>query len=235
MSRRTWWLCAALIVGGCAPGNPGLVIGGIVAPSDYPDCVYDTANAHYLTGVLDVAAVTVEYRVVPLYFNQLLNLSTNGSTTAGPPRADPNVITVSSAEVELRDVTGAPLALPGFPNPFSVPATGFIPSSDGTTAGSATGAITVIPPVYGEVLRTTAIDTDIIVAIRAVGTTAGGADVLSPEFEWPVHVCLGCLFACQVDSDGEPLCAPSCTPGQDSLTVTPNACVAGAALGGCLP
>lgn len=239
MSRRTWWLCAAMIVGGCAPGNPGLIIGGIVAPSDYPDCSYDTTNAQLPSGVLDVAAASVEYVMVPVYFNQLLNLSTNGSTTAGPPRADPNVIAVSEAQVELRDVTGAPLALPaGFPNPFRVPATGFIPSSDGTNAGSAVGAITVIPPVYGEALRTM-VDGDIVIALRAVGTTAGGADVISSEFEWPVHICTGCLFACQLDADGARTCAPSCTPGQDSLTITPDACPPegppSGPLGTCLP
>ncbi len=139
MSRRTWWLCAALMLGGCAPGNTGLIIAGVVAPGSYPTCTYDSANSQYLDGVIDIASETVQYTMVPLFYNQLINLSNSGSS--GPASADPNVMQVQSAQVELQDVTGATLSLPGLPNPFTVPATGFVPSSDGMTAGQGVGRI----------------------------------------------------------------------------------------------
>lgn len=231
--RTTWWCCVVLALGGCAPGNPGLVIGGVLAPSD--TCSYESSGTQLLAGTLDVAPALagqpVSYSIVPIYFNQLINLGESG--TSGPPMADPNVMFVQEAQVELRDFNGTPLAFGGLPNPYRVPATGFIPSSDGTTAGEGIGAIEVIPQFYGAALAGAAVGSEIVVAVQAIGRTAGDAEVISPEFEWPIRVCNGCLYACQLDEEMMPLCVPSCTPGQDQLTITPGVCGGGTAFGNC--
>lgn len=233
MVRRTWLLCAVLVAG-CAPGDPGLLIGGALSPSD--TCLYDTSGVQLLSGVLDVGPAftdppqPVRYLLQPLYFNQLLNLGQSG--TSGPPRADPNLIYIQQAEVELRDFNGTPLATGEFPNPYRVPATGIVASSDGTTAGQGIGSIEIIPPFYGSFVAG-AVGSQIIAAVRAIGRTAGDAEVVSPEFEWPIFICNGCLYACQLDEEGIPLCVPSCTPGQDTVTTTPGACMDPPVFGNC--
>jgi hypothetical protein len=144
------------------------------------------------------------------------------------------VVNVVRAEVELRDVNGAPFLLGALPNPFTVPATGFIPSSDGTSAGVGLGDVEVVPPAYGEELRAIGTGT-IVAAVRVLGVTAGGADVESSEFIWPIDICTGCLFACVRDEEGRAQCTPSCRPGQDTVTVTPAACDSPDLVTSCVP
>ncbi len=228
MPRRTWLCCALWMLTGCAPANSGLLIGGVLAPSD--SCTYESGNLVLLSGTLDVApALTdppqrVTYTIHPLYQSQLINLGQNGTIWAGTPGSDPNSITVHQAEVELRDFNGAPLAIPGLPNPYRVPATGFVPSSDGTTPGEGIGSIEIIPPVYGAALATFAVDSDIVASVQVIGRTAGDAEVVSPALDWRISICSFCLYACQTDADMVELCVPSCTPGQDSVTITPGVC-----------
>src|SRR5690606_2377517 len=114
-----------VVLAGCAPGNPGLLIGGALAPSD--DCSFETSGATLHTGVLDVAPARVSYTLTAVVFNQLINLSNPTGGMGRPPMTDPNVITIREAQVELRDVQNNPLALAA--NPYTVPAHGFIPSS----------------------------------------------------------------------------------------------------------
>jgi len=221
MGRRTWCWCLVLVLAGCAPGNPGLVIGGALAPSD--DCSFEASGPRLISGVLDVAPGRVSYAMTAAVFNQLINLSSPSGGMGRPPMADPNVMTIDRAEVELRDVQDNPIALAGAPNPYTVPASGFVPSSDGSEAGSGIAVAQIIPPIIGEGLRGAA-GSQIVAVVRLVGVTAGGAEVASAEFAWPIELCSGCLFACQPTEDGGALCQPSCTPGQDSLTISPAVC-----------
>lgn len=227
MVRRTWWLCAMMVIGGCAPGNPGLIIGGVLAPDD--SCGYDPSGAGVHTGRLDVAPGRVEYTVTALVFNNLLNL---GNAGTGVPMADPNIINIRQAEIELRDVQDNPLALDGLPNPFTVPASGVIASGDGSEAGAGIATFDAIPSIYGAALRGAA-GSRIVAVLRVIGVTAGGSEIRSGELFWPIDLCEGCLFACIVTEEDEMLCQPSCTPGQDSLTVSPAVC--GGVLASCIP
>ncbi len=229
MVRRTWCvLAAALALAGCAPGDPGLMVGGAVGPNE--TCVVDPANPRLTRGALDVAAARVSYTLYPAVFSQLINLSSRGA----PPRADPNVVNLSRAEVELRDSNGAPFLLGALPNPFTVPATGFIPSSDGTAASVGLGAAQIIPPAYGEELRGIG-EATIVASLRMIGVTAGGAELAASEFLWPIDICTGCLFACVRNDEEEALCQPSCLPGQDTLSITPSACVTTDLIETCTP
>lgn len=218
--RRTLTLIVGLgLLTGCAPGNPGLVILNVVAPDE--QCVYDVGNPQQTGGVWDLSAGT-GYAVAVRYGNQLIDLGNSGTT--GPPRANPNVIDVQEVEVEIRDTAGAPLGLGGLPNPYTVPAGGgVIPSSDGSTAGEGVGSVQLIPPVYVDGL-TGLEGGQIIVSFRAIGTTLGGAEVVSNEFDYPITLCNGCLFGCAMDDEGTAQCIPSCTPGQDTAHFTPAMC-----------
>ena len=231
MGRRTWCWCLVVVLAGCAPGNPGLVVGGALAPSD--DCSYEASGPRLISGVLDVAPARVSYTMKAAVFNQLINLSSSSGGMGRPPMADPNVMTIDRAEVELRDVQDNPIALAGASNPYTVPATGLIPSSDGSEAGTGIAVAQIIPPIIGEGLRG-AEGSQIIAVVRFIGVTAGGAEVASAEFPWPIEICFGCLFGCQPTEEGGALCQPSCTPGQDGLTISPAVCNDPPIFAGCL-
>lgn len=218
MSRWTLW-CAVLVLWGCAPGNPGLILAGALAPDDA--CEFDQSNPFQVEGVLDVASASVTYTLTGLVLNQLLDLSSTGG--ALPPMADPNTVLIESAEVELRDVQDNALGFEGLPNPYRVPATGFVASGEGAEPGRGIATMQVIPPIYGEALRGAA-GSRIIVGVRVLGVTAGGTELLSSELAWPVLLCSGCLFACVQDDDEEGLCRSACRPGQDALTISPAVC-----------
>lgn len=210
---------------GCAPGNPGLFISNVVAPND--QCLYDTSNATFFRGFFDTAIENNSYEAVLVFNNQLLNLAQSGGS-GFPVMADPNVINVHSLEIELRDGGGAALAITA--PAFTVPVGGTaIPSGDGMTVGAGLGAVTLIPRGYaGELAGIAGTNGSIVVSMRAIGQTLGGAEVVSSEFYFPIHFCSGCLLTCLRDSDGEEICRPSCTPGQDSVHVACDAtCVAG--------
>lgn len=216
MFRRTSRLIPlVLALAGCAPGNSGLIVGNVIAPDDQK--VYAVGNDALTSGVLDVNAyfdgyLNAGYQMHVRMLNQLVDLGNNG--TSGVPMANPNLISVQQAEVELQDVGGAPLAL-GLPNPFTVPAGGVVvPSSDGTTPGEAIAAFEVIPLVYRDALLGSG-GTTVVASVQAIGQTAGGAEVVAPPFTFPIQICDGCLLRCSVNDDGTPVCQESLTPGQD--------------------
>ncbi len=226
--RRTLLGIITLMLAGCAPGNPGLVISNVISPDD--QCLYTTTGPAITTGYFDVAVANNSYQATFRFWNQLVNLSQTG--TAGfPVMADPNVMLVQSLEIELRDLTGAPLALGAdFPNPYAIPSGAVtIPSGDGMMAGEAVGTAVIIPEVYtAEIAAVAGTDATIVVAITAIGTTTGGAEVVSFPFVFPIQLCSGCLSTCLTDEEGMNICRPSCTPGQDEVHIACDAsCVAG--------
>lgn len=216
---RAAWLCVGLAA--CAPGSPSMFIEGALAPD--AQCGYLVSNPFLPGGTLDTSATTITYTLVPELGNQVLDISSEGSTD--PPLADPSTILLRAADVELQDVTGAPLALGALPNPYQVPATGSVRSSDGASIGKGLGALEVIPPNYGAQLA--GLDNVTVVAvIQAVGRTLGDAEVTAPAFYYPIKLCNGCLLlGCITDSTGMPVCRPACLPGQDTQHATCPTCL----------
>jgi hypothetical protein len=220
MVRRSSLVAAILVLAGCAPSNPGLLVSGALEP--LPGlCQVMMGGIPQVRGTLDVTSARVSYTLNVGLLNNLTNVA---QPRGAPPRADSNAINLRSAQVELRDVTGAPFALPGLPNPYTVPAAGFIQSSmDGMMGTAGVASIQIIPPAYGETLREI-VEGTVVASVRVVGVTAGDSEVISPEFVWPIEICSGCLYECVRDDDGAALCVPSCFPGQDEVTITPSAC-----------
>jgi len=220
--RRSIFPLILTLLAGCAPGNPGLVIGNVIDPDD--QCIIASAGAARTSGVLDVGIPGNRYDAAFRYINQLVNLSQTG-TSGIPIMADPNSIHVQSVEVELRDIGNVPLALAGLPNPFTIPAGSIVvPSGDGMSGGESLGSAQIIPAAYvGELAAVAGTDGQVVVAVTAIGTTLGGAEVVSNPFIFPIQLCSGCLTACLMDAEGMPICSPTCRPGQDTLHIACDA------------
>jgi hypothetical protein len=204
----------SLIAGlGCvADDGPAFFISGNVAP-DPGSCTLSVGNDLYIRGVLDVS-VGNGYLLQPLFNNQLVPRAADA-----PPRANPNGVVIQGAEVEIQDAAGSAVDFGGLPNPFTVAATTYVPTSTGATSpGQEVGAFEVIPPAYVAALDGM-VGTDpgsrilILVSFGAFGETTGGVDIEVSEFVWPIDVCRNCLYL-PAGPDDEVGC---CTPGQDVI------------------
>jgi hypothetical protein len=221
MRGRSWSIAGALTIvaaGGCTPANSGVFVEGLKVPG--MTCEYQVDAVYLAAAVLDtdsrslaVRPLGIRYYAIAQVSNQMLDL---GNITY-PLMADPNQWIANEAEVEIRDVGGGVIDFGGLPNPFRVPAMGYVPSAeDPDTPGRALVSFEAIPAVYGEAFLDQT--TTIVLGIRIRGTTVGGSTQTTGEFTLPVTLCDGCLFACQMDAMGMPAVALSCLPGQDQVS-----------------
>jgi hypothetical protein len=206
---------------GCAPSNPGLVAEGVLSVDNM--CLVSATNPYLAQGTLDVSqdfgafrTTGTSYAVALRLGNQLLN---NGNRIY-PLMADPNRIVLNHFEVTLMNTSEAPLAI-GASNPYLVPADGSIGSTQSMDPTFGIGYATIIPDAYGQLLAGQSPGT-ILVRVRAIGTTVGGATLTSNPLTFPVTLCTGCLFQAACDAMGNPVTAPSCAPGQDAITFVPG-------------
>jgi hypothetical protein len=201
-------LVLALAVG-CAPSNPGIVIDGLVAPPD--SCEYDpSSDVFLLRPVLDTTSFAPQtYTGVVRLTNRLIALANNRY----PLRAEPNVMSIDYAEVEILQVDGTRFAFDGLPNPFRVVAAGTIPPSTGLEGTPGITAIELIPLVYGQQL-TGLNDVTLVISVRVTATTAGAATITSADWAFPLQLCAGCLLGCNC---GATMDEPTCFPGQDEV------------------
>jgi hypothetical protein len=181
---------------GCAPSNPALVIDGVIAPTD--DCIFDPSSVIFTlsptldtrlyspairpSGIRYLAAMRLTSRLIPLFNDRY------------PLRAEPNVLTLQYADVEILSVDGTPFDFGGLPNPYRINTAGTI--APGTSSAGASGVVglEIIPPLYGDSLVEVA--GRILISVRVTGTTSGGATIESGEYLFPMDLCPGCLVAC---------------------------------------
>ncbi len=214
--------CALGLALGCAPSNPGLVAEGVLTLDEM--CTVTATNALLAQGTLDVSTGApatlrpngITYTIAVRVGNQLIN---NGNRIY-PLMADPDRIIIDHMEVTLLDSSEATVGLAGLPNPFLVPADGAVASTASMDPTLGIAAATVIPDSYGQALGAAfPAGGPILVRVRVIGTTAGGATLTSGPVLFPINLCVGCLFQCAVDAMGAPINAPSCLPGQDGLSL----------------
>lgn len=211
--RRFVPLACVLVCLGCAPSNPGLVIEGTLAIPE--SCVFSSTSTTYtLAPTLDTAdygglrplgiRYDAQFRVV----NRLLQLFNNRY----PVRAEPNVITLQYAEIQLLEVDGTAPDLGGLPNPFRVTTGATIPPSATATGTPGIAPVEVIPPLYGDALLGRV--GRLLASVRITGTTSGGATVTTGEYLFPIELCNRCLVACDPDLA---LTENTCLLGQDRV------------------
>jgi hypothetical protein len=215
-------LGALLLAFGCAPSNPGLIAQGVIALDTM--CLAQTSNDLLAEGVLDIDTsqpatlrpAGLRYGVSIRIGNELIN----NSNRVYPLMADPDYITVDHMEVTLMDSSEQPLGLGGAANPYLVPAVGAVASTASMDPTLGVASATIIPDAYGTLLAGAPPSGSVVVVrIRVIGTTNGGAQMISGPVLFPIRLCVGCLFQCATDAMGHPINSPSCLVGQDAVTL----------------
>jgi hypothetical protein len=178
------------------------------------DCAISPDQDEALLGGLYDLAVQRDYIINPQMQSYLVN---NGLEI----QADPQNIQIDSFDITilLPDQT-KPEFGGDFPNPYRVTTSAVIPANQSpgqvsTGAGSAVGIPASYYPVLSDIIDTTGFN-EILIEIRANGTTSGGFSQQSPPFYWPVTFCNGCLgVSCEAPAElGDPVDG-ACYPGQD--------------------
>ncbi len=216
---------AVLAVTSCDrfPHN-GLQIGGMLPLEE--NCSLDPSTDERQTrGLWDVAAPfgdlprTPRFVVSPLFESYIISRATD-------IQAEQNNLQVTNLEVTLQTPDGATLVLPEtLPNPYRVTASANLEVAlDGSFSSSATFSI-AIPSSYRQAVADAVFGAgfnEMIVIIRAIGTTMGGFTQKSAPFLWPVDLCIGCMDLCPTQADADDLSdlgleglLSSCLPGQD--------------------
>ncbi len=119
-------------------------------------------------------------------------------------------IQVDNYDVTLLLADGSRPDLGGLINPYRVTTSAVIASTDpGGDPVPGVGVAIGIPGDYQDALVALGIE-EVLLSVRAGGTTFGGFSQRSAAFVWPVSLCEGCLNNCASED-----LATSCLPGQD--------------------
>ncbi len=177
-------LVAPIAATACTADGVALHIECNIAP-DVSDegCIWDpSSDACVFNGQLNVRAATsyvAGFRVAS-------GLKPRASTS--PPRAEPNGIQLSEAEIELRTPGGAPLDPEGLDNPYTLVAAGYVPPE-----GTGLMQIELLPPAYVSFLRELELDSDnplgqVVASVTIRGVTDGQTKVETAPFYWPIRL-----------------------------------------------
>ena len=221
----------ASLIPSCAENNQTIFIRQIQA-LHAPDCTVtgDVQAFTTPTGFLDVG-VASSYVVYPLVGNQML---ARGDSKQN--KVEPNRVQIQGAEIELVEPTGDKLGgIGGFPNPYTVIASGTI---DPTTSADAVynfTAVELIPPVFLQAYRKTLATAGIGASrtihakIKVFGKTLGNTEVETGVFTYPINVCYGCSVFVPAEAVDPKLGGRNCagTSTTSTTTTSKTICIAG--------
>jgi hypothetical protein len=207
-------LSVLLWLGGCAPEGPTAFVTFNVAPDGnclvsatggtvlfYPIGKYDVAPGAIRIGQSDTRTNNCNS---PYVLNLLVNsyLRPNADVMLG--RAEPNILQVHSAEVQLMTLERQRIDFnrggQNLPNPFRVTTNNSLPPSMGTQPSQGIAAVEVIPTAYAAQLDNFGADgIQILAEIQIFGTTTGDVDIEVRPFVYPIELCYGCMQVCFQD------------------------------------
>lgn len=197
---------------GCVDDGVSVFVANAIAPEQSDEgCTWDPGSDVSMPGgTLDVS-FGGSYFVYPRIINQLQRRGRSGV-------AETNGVQLTAAEVTIRALDGTAIALPGLPNPFRVPMSGYIPpSASPDSPGVGFGRIEVLPPDYTLSLGIEGeANVGLLASIRIIGKTLGDIDIESAEWDFPITLCSGCLRVCTMDPT---LVAGVCNRGQDQQVI----------------
>ncbi len=205
----------AVTVAGCNrfPDN-GLQISANLLPDD--SCfVADDQEQRLLGGLWDTSYTapsgeTPDYAIA-------LQLQSYLVTNALEFQGDQSNIQVDNYDITILLVDGSKPDLGDLVNPYRVRTSAVIPAGEaGGEPVAGVGAATGIPGKDYQAALVALGEDEVLLSIRAGGTTFGGFSQRSAPFVWPVSLCEGCLDncgaedvnVCLVGQDVWPYCIP---------------------------
>jgi len=207
----------------CADNESSVFIRQVMKPSE-STCTFaaDPSAVAYSEGILDVAFRT-EYSAGLLVGSQLVQ---RGS--AEQVRTETSRLRIEGSEVRIEDVNGAVI------KEYSVPTSGFIDASAGTTPGWGIVSTVLLDGATGAAQRdsmlsggTTAEIRRFVSVVKVFGTTLGGQELTSGEFRFPINVCYGCLVAFPPEAADPLKPMPNCLATGDSASNASSSCTMG--------
>jgi hypothetical protein len=218
-------LAVSAVMPACATNDQTIFIRGALAPSANRvngACNYtnDPTQTSLFEARLDLA-LTDSYFAVLLVGNQLIPRSDPQSN-----RAESNRIHINGAVVRVTETDGALI------REFTSPATGFAdPGQSGAAEYGTIGVIGLDAPTRDLILPTLPnrlVAKTILINFKAFGTSLGGKDVESGEYQLPMQVCKGCLVDFSTGNDDTAMQQPNCLKkGTTSATATTAPCFKG--------
>ena len=195
---------------GCVDNNVSLFIRQVQIPDEDDDCVVqaDPAAMFRLSGTMDTA-LTTSYQAVLLLGNQLVPRG-NADTL----RPESNRVQIYEIEVSVFDYLGGVLS------EYTMPASGFVDPSSGTTPGFGLVGATLVDHATGQYLAGVSQAQTVVSRVKVYGVTLGGLEVETGYWDFPIYVCqstglnTGCLPCNAPEDSGDAIVQP-CFFGQD--------------------
>ncbi len=208
-------LCALTSVVGCAEDGVSLHVICPISPEiEDGKCVFDpSAEVCEYKGVMNLAAAA--------QYDTSLKVESGLKPRASevPPRTEPNRLSLTGGEVELRKSDGARLDIPGLDNPYEFDGAGTV-----GPGGRGAMSVTLIPQQYADRLRENVLGAEplpqIVAAVKVRGITDGGEDVESGEWLWPIRL----LYESPVQGEASCQVMDLCS-GLGGLDSFANACL----------
>lgn len=218
-------ISTALVASACAHNDASIIVHGVLAPPQPQNgaCTFtaDPTQPEESSGVLDVALLA-SYTPEVLVGNQLIARNDNVNLKAETAR-----VTLQGAVVHVDDTAGNEI------NSFTSLSSGFIdPGSSGVPSYGPI-ALTLIDPKTSAAMASSLPSRGtkrVIAHFTVFGQTAGGDDIESDEFQFPIDVCNGCLVSFPAGSNDplqqpQPNCLATLASSSAGATVLP--CVVG--------
>jgi hypothetical protein len=218
MTVGTLLACAAFSTVSCAENESSLFVIGVYALSR-TQCVADVSATAVLlpSGTLD-RELANGYNAALLVGSHLTQRGSRENL-----RTETSRLSIEGAHITLYSTTGEELVRP------DVAATGLVNPASGTDPGLSVVFAQLIRPADLEALGPAG---QAIARIRIFGTTLGGQEIESGDYDFPIQICNGCLITYPTDSEdsdappGQYLCSyaadtmtesttQACNPGQD--------------------
>jgi hypothetical protein len=211
MAVGTLLACAAFSTVSCAENESSLFVIGVYALSR-TQCVADPSSSAVLlpSGVLDLQ-LTSGYNAALLVGSHLTERGSRENL-----RTETSRLSIEGAHITLYSTTGTEIVRP------DVAATGLVNPASGTDPGLATVFAQLIRPADVPALGPAG---QAIVRIRIFGTTLGGQEIESGDYDFPIQICDGCLIAYPPESfdpatpqGKDYLCSPAADAMSESTT-----------------
>jgi hypothetical protein len=207
--------CAGISTQGCAENESSLFVIGVYALSR-TQCIAEPNSTAVLlpAGTLD-RSLASGYNAALLVGSQLTERGSRENV-----RTETSRLQIEGAHITIYSTDGAEIARP------DVAATGLVHPANGTDPGLATVFAQLIRPGDAGALGPAG---QAIVRIRIFGTTLGGQEIESGDYDFPIQVCDGCLISYPPEA-ADPA-APAgqylCSTAADTMTETTQICYPG--------